>query len=125
MKKENVNINKPKISSEPFHPITKNNFIPFQNNFMVPHAGYFYSGNQMPYLQKFKSEKNENRFLRPFKNKQNQDQNYYRKDYRFRKLSGSQEKPEDFSNKYKTEICKNFELTRKCKWGDMVSIKIP
>ena len=29
-------------------------------------------------------------------------------------------KNEDFSNKYKTEICKNFELTNKCQWGDMV-----
>ena len=33
----------------------------------------------------------------------------------------SEEKGEDYSNKYKTEMCKNFELTGKCQWADMVS----
>lgn len=32
----------------------------------------------------------------------------------------SNQNSEEMSKKYKTEICKNFEMTQQCEWGDMV-----
>ena len=31
-------------------------------------------------------------------------------------------KAEEYSNKYKTELCKNFLFNGKCQWGNLVSI---
>jgi hypothetical protein len=123
---------KSNIISEPFHPNIKKTPLQSQKtNYVVTPSNYYYN-NQMGYLhgnmyngahemEHFTQCMTKFNMMRMgFQGKCKHDM-YYRKDYRFHKSSGSSlDKGEDYSNKYKTEICKNFELTGKCQWGEMV-----
>ena len=82
--------------------------------------GRYFSGNIE--ILPFKNQLNNFGYFRhPLKNKAKHDCNYYRKDNRYHRYSTSSlDKGEEYSNKYKTEICKNFELTGKCQWREMV-----
>lgn len=128
-KKENLG--KMRATAEPFHPTTKTDkFGGFQATFNQSSPGFFFGGamnfaqtgffpggmelDHFPHpLHKFRFQRHS------FKYKSKPEAGFYRKEHRSHRPSAS-EKTEDYSNKYKTEICKNFELTGKCQWREMV-----
>lgn len=94
------------------------NYMPqFQsiNEYMMPHTHFhlnkdmhdkYYSVPNLRILTKKKLMKYYNKFGQG--------------SYNFYNQYDCSQNSEEVSKKYKTEMCKNFELTKKCEWGDMV-----
>ena len=133
MKKLNKeNQAKKKIISQPFHPVIKKQATNSQNMaYVMTPSNYYYNNymhgniyNGTHDMDNFSNSMAKFNMMRmSFQGKSKHEMGYYRKDFRYNKSSNySTEKGEEYSNKYKTEICKNFELTGKCQWGEMVRI---
>lgn len=113
--------------AKPFHPNSSKKITCLGSNHGASPQEFYFQRN-LPFAQRrffngklepepFKAKLPGFGYMRQaFKEKAKAD--FFRKDGRGGR--GGTERGEDFSNKYKTEICKNFELTGKCQWSNMV-----
>lgn len=125
------NCGKVRADAQPFHPAPRPPvYAPLQQVYKGSATGFFF-GRHLGYAsagfyaqglesEPFQGGMHNFRFMRgPFRHKRKADGGFCRREARAQRQSAP-ERTEDYSNKYKTEICKNFELTGECQWRDMV-----
>ena len=124
---------KSKLISKPFHPSIQKKSLFLKSKAFCQNNQFYAKSNQVNYIsgrfsspsldmQQFPKQMMGLPYMRqPLKPRMQGDLGFYRSEFGFRKHSDhSSDKTEEYSNKYKTEICKNFELTGTCQWGEMV-----